>query len=456
MNHKLFGRFSLRGPVFAILFALGLALSFTVTVVATASAFQASDPGVKTQPASPRQAATDVEAVWQRLRDAGAYSFQADIAQKEIPLATAANVGRTSKTSRFYMEGDADPGAGTMNLTLWGSGGSVLDTGSGISVRVDGDRVEARQGQSGEWQAVDNFGALFAPEGNFATFLVAAREVTAHPEANGTTRYAFSVDGPRFAAYMRDQIRDQMIADGELLPNMTLELPKLYADMTGQGQLWVGPDGLPLRQEIHLNLPEEASTQEGTRLEIDSAVTFAGFEQDTAAAPALFEATGSAGARELAAATEALADSTTRALPSVAATLIVLVVLLALLRHSHSRPVYAAFALGLVAMMVLTPVFQTVQVARAENKRLARQQATEARQQQSEMMQTVQTLQDEARQGSLPDGALALIRNDDGADSDGDGISDVAERLQGNWAGQDGQASVALEPGGEVNPLFVD
>ncbi|MFN2223599.1 MAG: hypothetical protein ACK2UH_13660, partial [Candidatus Promineifilaceae bacterium] len=83
MNHKLFGRFSLRGPVFAILFALGLALSFTVTVVATASAFQDSDPGGKAQPASPRQAAADVGAVWQRLRDAGAYSFQADIAQKE-------------------------------------------------------------------------------------------------------------------------------------------------------------------------------------------------------------------------------------------------------------------------------------------------------------------------------------------------------------------------------------
>ena len=72
---------------------------------------------------------------------------------------------------------------------------------------------------------------------------MAARDVEAQPAEGGATRYTFTIDGPRFAAYMRDQLRDQMIAAGKLPPNTTLELPKLFSDMSGQGQLWVGADG---------------------------------------------------------------------------------------------------------------------------------------------------------------------------------------------------------------------
>ncbi|MGD2077143.1 MAG: hypothetical protein PVH18_02095, partial [Chloroflexota bacterium] len=386
MTRRFFSRFPLNRSLLAILLAFCLALFLTVALAAGASAFQSSEPGGKAQPVSPRQADAAVQAVWQRVRDAGAYAFNADVTQTEIPLATVNNVGRTSKTSRFYMEGQADPGAGTMNLTLWGSGGSVLDASSGISVRVNGDQVEARQGQSGEWQQVDSFGALFAPDSNFATFLVAARDVVAHPEADGLTRYTFSVDGPRFAAYMRDQLRDQMVANGELPPNMSVELPKIYVEMTGQGELWVGADGLPIRQEISLNMPEAASPQEGTRLEIFSAVTFSDFAVQAAASSAPLEKTGLSGARELASLSQAAAASATKTLPTVAATLVVLLLLLVLLRYGRTRSVYATFALGLVGMMVLAPVLQSVQAAQAENRRTTREEASKARQEESEMM----------------------------------------------------------------------
>ena len=143
-------------------------------------------------------------------RDAGGYAFRADITQRQIPLATVANVGRSSRADSFYIEGDTDPVAGAMTLTLWSEGGSVLDAESGITVHVDGDQVQARRGQDGEWQTLESFGDVFAPEGDFMSYLVAARDVQREAGDDGRLRYTFTVDGPRFAAYLRDQLRAQM------------------------------------------------------------------------------------------------------------------------------------------------------------------------------------------------------------------------------------------------------
>jgi len=231
----------------------------------------------------------DLASVWERARAAGAYTFRADITQKQIPLATAGNAGRSSRATSFYLEGETDPGADTMQLTLWSGEGSVLDAASGITIRVAGDDVQARQGERGDWQTLEDFGGLFAPEGDFMAYLVAARDVQSETAADGRVRYTFTVDGPRFAAYLREQLREQMAAAGELVPNMPLELPRVYAEMTGEGELWVGADGLPLRQEITLHFPEAASPQEGTRLDVYSAITFSGFASPAAASSSLFD-----------------------------------------------------------------------------------------------------------------------------------------------------------------------
>ena len=44
---------------------------------------------------------------------------------------------------------------------------------------------------------------------------------------------------------------------GGLPATIQLELPKVYADMTGTGELWVGADGMPLRQRFALQFPED-------------------------------------------------------------------------------------------------------------------------------------------------------------------------------------------------------
>ena len=390
-----------------------------------------------------------VAAAWERAQEAGSYAFSADVAQTTIPLATVENVGRSSRTSRYFMEGESAPDAGTMALTLWSSGGSVLDIASGISVRVEGDRVEARQGENGPWETIDNFGALFAPDGDFMTFLVAARDVAAYAETDGVTRYTFTVDGPRFAVFMRDRMQEQMVAAGELLPNARLEVPRVYRAMTGHGTLWVSADGLPQRQELLLTMPEEASPQEDTRLEVASTVTFSSFAFPVAGGGPLAGAAArfSAGPAAL---LDGVAGAAAAALPLTLVIALFALLLATLLLRSRSRAVYAAFAVALVAAMVLTPLLQLVHAAQADTRRRARVAAEEARQEESALVQAVNAWRSEERRSSVPAGSLTNIRNDDGTDSDGDGRSDVVESLLGD------RETPALAPEDDFSDLFVD
>ena len=73
-----------------------------------------------------RLAEREVRAAWRRAREAGAYRFTADVRQTVVPASTIYNAGRGSEEQRLYLQGDADMRAGTLGLTLWTGGGSVL------------------------------------------------------------------------------------------------------------------------------------------------------------------------------------------------------------------------------------------------------------------------------------------------------------------------------------------
>ncbi len=205
----------------------------------------------------------DLAAVWQRVHLAGAYRFSADIEQTTTPQASLANAGRESKRTSFYMEGATDLAAESLHLSVWTAGGSVLAPETGLEVRITGDTAEARQG-NGPWQEIENFTGLFAPGGDFLTYTRTAKNVINHGmELRSTvageflvTRYTFDIDGRRMAERVRAQMTEQAIAGG-LPATIQLELPKVYADMTGTGELWVGADGMPLRQRFALQFPED-------------------------------------------------------------------------------------------------------------------------------------------------------------------------------------------------------
>jgi len=228
-------------------------------------------PGVATQViGSP--ASRDLGQVWQRAKEAGSYHFSADIVQTNTPLATIDNVGRQSKQDRLHVEGQTSLRDRKLDMTLWSQGGSVVDATSGVQVRVEGDHAEVRQGDQ-PWQPVGDFTGLFAPESDFMTYLVAARDVADHgPDSRGGlsfSRYGFTIDGPAYAAYVRDQMQHQMELKGDLPPGGRLELPRQYAEMTGSGELWVSLDGLPLRQMLHLQLPGQDKEQITAEVTVD-------------------------------------------------------------------------------------------------------------------------------------------------------------------------------------------
>src|SRR5262245_34040184 len=111
------------------------------------------------QQAAPREAMRRAEA-------SGAYHFAADISQKTIPLPSVLSVGRRTQQQQFHLEGRTDRSSQTMEMRLWGDGGSVLDSSSGIDFRVQGDETFARRSGQ-EWQQVDSFTGMFAPQGDF-------------------------------------------------------------------------------------------------------------------------------------------------------------------------------------------------------------------------------------------------------------------------------------------------
>ena len=205
----------------------------------------------------------ELAAVWQRVQESGAYRFNADIAQRNTPQATVLNAGRKSTEHAYYLEGETDLRAESLHLMLWTGGGSVQMPGTGVEMQIEGDQARARQG-NGAWEEIDNFSGLFAPGGDFLAYTQAAQNVVRHaPELRATplgdvriTRYTFDIDGRQFAIRMRKEMREQTVREG-LPANVSMELPRVYAEMTGTGELWVGADGLPLRQTFSLAFPPD-------------------------------------------------------------------------------------------------------------------------------------------------------------------------------------------------------
>ena len=170
------------------------------------------------------------------------------------------NAGRTSQTDQLYLEGHADAGAEVLEFRLWSDSGSLLQAESSLAVRVAEGKTYTQQ-NGGAWQESSDFTQAIAPAGDFMSYLVAARDVAdlgQETRAGLTfTRYAFRIDGPTFALAVRQQIDEAMRQKGDVPPGVTFEVPAYYRDMVGDGELWVGEDGLPIRQILTLQFPEQ-------------------------------------------------------------------------------------------------------------------------------------------------------------------------------------------------------
>jgi len=222
-------------------------------------------------PSAPDQTSA-VTAAWEKARAAGGYHFTSDVTQVTLPVATLTNVGRTSRTEKLFLEGQNDLRGEKLALTLWSEGGSVLQAESGLRMRTEAGKTFVQRGAN-DWEEIDDFTGALAPQGDFMAYLAAIKDVQAQPNEvrNGIsfTRYTFAIDSPRFAAYMHGQMEATLRARGELPPGIQLEVSSYFRDMVGHGELWIGADGLPLRQILELQFPAQKEEQVHTQLVVD-------------------------------------------------------------------------------------------------------------------------------------------------------------------------------------------
>ncbi len=333
--------------------------------------------------------AQDLQTVWEHVRQSGDYSFIADLTQTTSTHGAVHIFGPSTQKSSVHLEGHTDLPAGSMELTLWKGGGSVLLPETGTQIKIADGRAMARQG-GGSWQEVDDFSQLMAPGGDFLAFLSAANNVVRNaPETMSTalgeltiTRFTFDIDGPQFAAYMRDLLNKQMTARGELPVGVKVDLPKVYAGMTGRGELWVGEDGLPVSQEFDLEFPGGAYGKGDASSSAHIAVTFSQFATPPAT---IFIPLDNPAATKLNQAitqsTKALAGvNSFNTVLAVLAAIVVIFVMLMIVRRSGSRLVYAAIAVSVSFSMLASPFLNSMHVAAYGQKQFEQQAAQDAQQ----------------------------------------------------------------------------
>ena len=393
-----------------------LGMGATVTLLLLLLAY-----GVTTWSAQARTPQGTIDQIWQRVREVGAYEFTADITQEVVPVASITNIGRSSQRQDLHIQGSTNLRAQEMVMTLWSQGGNVLDRASGLELKTAQGRLLARKGGS-DWQEINNFTDAIMPQADFTTFLAGATNIKVVND--GTTgqahrHYSYDIDGATFAAYLRTQVARQMTQRGELPPNANLELPPSFAQLRGSGELWVSADGLPLRQLANLRFPE----QDGQWVNAILDVTFR-FDKEVVADQQ----------KPLANLQRAMQDPGHPVWQTVLllATLVLssgLTVLFVVRRRSAL--VYKALSTVVILAMVGGPLAQTAYAEGAYKRHEARQQEQQALQDQAELMEKGSQEAGLAESAPPTQETLALIRNDNGANHDGDQWSDLQESLLG-------------------------
>lgn len=240
------------------------------------------------------------------------------------------------------------------------------------------------------------------------------------------TVYSFALDGPTYAAHLRELMREQLVSSGELPASAQLELPAAYRDMQASGQLWVDSRGLPMRQIIDMRLAPEAGKD--YRVEAHMEMDFSDYGGERVAAVGDGYLTNLATAFAWHFSPAQLARSIDLNGLGSAMLLVLLATLLAfaLIQQRRHPNLHAAINLTIVASMLLSPLLQA-QVAHAEQAQLdrftARQSALET------TSADLLTNNMRAEMGAdRPNDSAALSNSRTAAqttDTDGDGLPDV-------------------------------
>lgn len=403
------------------------------------------------QPASsasltPQQA---VQLAWKIAGDSGVYRYRSVIQQTTIPSPSVSNAGRAPQAAHFGIEGTVNLLADQLELTLWRDGS--FKPGSGVEMRVEQGKAYQRVNTTagpGDWKEIDDFSENFAPGSDPLGFLAAAKNLRLEETSNylldlpGSsdslqyTRYSFDFDGPSLGDYMRQKLQQQLTEQGELPPQLSLDVPEMYRHMTGSGQVWISSDGLPARLSVDLTLVQP---QTGQRVQVQVQNDYFGFDHQRIQQSSVSWSEKPAAWVQV----HLLRPGQIPAwlVPLAWVSLIVLFGLV-LIVYSRRRHLYIVVAGLLLAALIAGPLMQTRQVYAFYERQAQQTVNQQALQQQNEKLQQAQdavyTKTWDAHQnpqtaaGTRPDltklnRTIQSMATTAATDTDQDGLSDADE-----------------------------
>ncbi|MBI1293418.1 hypothetical protein GC175_00485 [bacterium] len=394
-------------------------------------------------------AAAQVHRAWTSVQRTSNYAFAADIVMETIPLPTAGNIGRFSRTESLYAQGQNSPTEDRLEMALWGGGVNVTNRDLAYQIRIEDGKVQTRAGNE-EWRKSDEGSIAFAPGGDFLAFLDVAKNVTPAPsrvpgsgdivcavlDCEELKVFTFELDSRAYAEKLTIMARDQMVRNGQLTPGAQVQIPDQLAETSGEGELWVDGRGLPVRQLVTLSIPPTGTEDFRTEAELDIRFTnYEGFHEQFAFGDGWQRMMVSFGRIELPEPTEMALGFSTMLLTVIGMAFWV----------RPTRRVYVVTNAFMIAAMLITPLIQTDVTVQASTRLNAVQTAAEdARATQDLTTQIRESLRaagpytpPEAILNADLSSALAGVEAAPAAqisptlDSDGDGLTDVQERLIG-------------------------
>jgi type II secretory pathway pseudopilin PulG len=352
--------------------ALAVGIPLLLMAIAMVSLASAAGPAP-----TPEQA---VQRAWQQAASLGIYDFSSEVVQTTFPAPAVVNVGRSPTKQTFHVEGKVDLPAHSLEMRLWQGSGSVARPESALEMRIEGDRAWGRQ-PGGTWEEIPDVSGSFAPGNDLMAYLAGVKNVKREDVKRENTdvtfyvsRFTFDVDGPAFALYLRDQLENYLRERGELPLNLTLDSSRVYQETTGQGEVWLDEQGLPLRLIVHLAYPEEKN---GERVEADIKTDF-GFRNSEFG----FE-TAQSPISNIQSLTSSL-QSAIRNPQSAIALALCLTLTYLLIARRRSLKVYAAIVLVVTFSLVVVPLMQAQQASAFLDKQAARQARAEKAEQEQQ------------------------------------------------------------------------
>lgn len=207
-----------------------------------------------------------LERAWRNAQQAGSYRFVSDINQTFIPRPVVEMIGQQETALNLALDGSIVlPDQGYMKL-------KVLSGPRSESVVMLRDGGQSFMLQEGELKPVENTLSLVPQNSDLLGYLAAADEVVlleppaGHPQL---ARYGFTINGPRYAEYVRQQAEAALRAEPGAPEGLTVKPLPTLQQLSGQGELWVNQAGLPVRQVLDLEMPE-VTEEYGARIRISA------------------------------------------------------------------------------------------------------------------------------------------------------------------------------------------